>query len=256
MTWHFEHPILTSKLGAGVVVAYGLFTFMWGVNYAKLQSTTPSIDTGGIVIGVLASTVPIGVFEYVIRKEGISKAKECLRPYHNQIHKLKSLAYKFSDEGLREECMDIVNDLEQTLKESIAEVNAAKEISKWLRNQSHLENLRNQGVAIAQARFDIVEGKALTSFARDIYDYLILVKDTLPSFGPWEFDPQRLLSAYQDGSLPTIEPYITAVNAVTRQLEEMFNATGAAETLADDFLDYLRQIDSEKRLLNGGSLQV
>jgi hypothetical protein len=256
MKWSFEHPIVTSSLGAGVVLAYGLITFMLGVNYAKLQANKTPIDVGSVISTILLSSATIGAFEYVIRKEGTSKAEEYLRAYHGKVHKLRDLVYKLSNERLRDEYIDTVNDLDRTLKESIAEVNAAKAISKWLRNKSHLEDLRNEGVEIAKKKFDIPEDKVLKLFANDIYDYLVLVRDTLPTFGPWVFDGRRLFLAYQEGILPDIEAYITSVNFLTQRLEAMFNFTGAAETLADEFLDYLRQIDAEKKMPSGSALQI
>ena len=239
MSHDSRSPFFTSNFATGVIIVYGALAFLLGAVIGDLYAQKPGFAAGGTVAGVIVSAAAIKVVEGTLDQEAENKAKDYLRPYRMRLDELEIVIETLETEADREHALEVIGDLKQTIKAFEEEYEAAKNIAKWLSKTSNLESLRNKGIEIVISKYKISEEKTLKLFTHDIHNYLILLKETLPSLEPWKFEERHLCLAYQEGLLLSAEPYVDAVNYITQNLEEMSGNTGVVSSVSRLFSTYL-----------------
>jgi hypothetical protein len=92
---------------------------------------------------------------------------------------------------------------------------------------------------------DVKDQADINLFAHDVKGYLVILLQGLEHFPNIKVkDERELCLAIMEGNLSSLEPYSTAVNAITEKLEAYSGRTGVVERVTDWYLAYLDDLTS------------
>lgn len=242
MAYDAKKPFFIPSFTTGLIVAYGVAAFLLGAEIDDLYARKPSFAVGGAIASLVGSALVVKTFEGTLHQEAENKAKEYLSPYRSRLDELEVVIETLETESDREHALEIVSDLRQTIQAFEQEYQAAQKTAELLKKDSYLEDLRNQGIKRVISKYQISEEKAQILFTHDINNYLILLRETLPSLEPWEFEAKHLCLAYQEGLVTTIDPYADAINFITQILEDKSGNTGVVSSVSRLFLTQLNHL--------------
>jgi rRNA-processing protein FCF1 len=238
---------MNSKLAATIVVIYGMFAFTLGSYLNNLSHQSASISQPAAssktadnnwLINFLLSFVSlpmIPVFKEMIDAVG----DQSVRNYRkntllDDIHKLIEIVQNAKiDSSTSEQCIKILNNLrDESYDKYLKKRDAAAKVLKRLNSGNYEIRLGDQAISEAILKHNI-DSQIQNLLTKDIRNCISWLKTSLIHDRDAQYDQHELAIAKKDIG---IEPYITALEYIKKELERQSEQTGVVKQFVDDLI--------------------